>query len=165
MTTVEYLRIAYRAAMTMSDDPNTKNGACLVTVTGDLVTDANRLPDGIDVDLRAVDRDTKLQLIEHAERSVLQLAGRQALCTVGATLYVPWFACCPCARAIINHGVVTVIGHRQAMERTPERWRAEIEAADKMLDMAGVERVYYDGKVSEEGNPLRVRFNGEFWTP
>ena len=58
-----------------------------------------------------------------------------------------------------------VIGHRQAMERTPERWREEIKAADKMLDMAGVEREYYDGKVSEADNPLLVKFNGKFWTP
>jgi deoxycytidylate deaminase len=151
--------------MTMSDDPNTTNGACLVTADGNIVIDANRLPEGINVDLSTVSRETKLQLIEHAERRVLQAAGRQGYATQGATLYCPWFACCPCARSIIGHGVKTVFGHRQALDRTPERWREEIKEADKMLDAAGVERLYYDGRLSEIDNPLLVKFNGEFWTP
>ena len=164
-STVEYLRIAYRVAMTMSDDPATQNGSVLVTLDGNVLVDANRLPDGIYCDLSKVDRDTKLQRIEHAERNVLQQAGKKGICTEGATMYVPWFACCSCARAIIGHGVKRVVGHRQMMDRTPERWMAEIEAADQLLDQAGVIREYYDGKVSEDDSPLLPRFNGAIWTP
>lgn len=164
-STVEYLRLAYRAAMTMSDDPSTQNGSVLVALDGNVLVDANRLPDGIDCDLSKVDRDTKLQHIEHAERNVLQQAGKKGICTEGATMYVPWFACCPCARAIIGHGIKRVVGHVQMMDRTPKRWQAEIKDADRMLDQAGVIREYFNGNVSEEDNPLLPRFNGEIWTP
>ncbi|MHC4296426.1 MAG: deoxycytidylate deaminase [Planctomycetota bacterium] len=166
-TTVEYLRIAYITAATESDDPGTQNGAVLVPADIDdrRVSAANRLPTGIVCDLSKVDRDTKLQKIEHAERNVLQLAGKLGIATDGATMYVPWFACCPCARAIIGHGVKKVVGHRQMMDMTPERWRAEIIAADELLDEAGVEREYYDGPVSDPQFPIRLYFNGKLWTP
>ncbi len=112
---------------------------------------------------RLADRNVKLRYMEHAERDVIYKAALRGIPTYEATLYVPWFACVSCARAIIGAGITRVIGHLPMMMGTPNRWKADILKADAMLDEAGVVRQYLDAKLFDDD--FQVLFNGELWTP
>ena len=157
-----YLRLAYRSAAALSDDPSTFNGAVLVTANGaQAITGANHFPKGVLKKPERLERPKKYAFMEHAERDVILKAAREGICTEGATLYVPWYACADCARAIIGAGIIRVVGHKQMFDKTPERWRASIEDGDAMLDDAGITREQYDGPISG----VRVLFDSEWWTP
>jgi dCMP deaminase len=52
--------------------------------------------------------------MEHAERDAIYKAAFVGMQTEGATLYVPWFACADCARAIIAAGITRVVGNSLA---------------------------------------------------
>ena len=162
-TDADYLRRAYRYAVKKSDDPMTQNGAILVPA-GDksnlVVFGANQFPPGVEK-TQARRRD-KHRYTEHAERNTIYIAALRGTPTADATLYVPWFACCDCARAIIIAGISRVVGHTQIMIRTPRRWMDEIAAADEMLDEAGVKREYYEGQLFDN---FEMLFNREVWTP
>jgi deoxycytidylate deaminase len=53
-------------------------------------------------------------------------------------MYAPWFSCTDCARGIILAGVRQVVGLVRLREATPERWRHNLDTADRMLMAAGV---------------------------
>lgn len=140
MTDIELLKTACDIASQDSHDPRTKNAAILVrrTPSGGLdgsVWAANRFP-------RGVTRDTtppmKYERIEHAERAVLYAAAKTGWRTHGTTMYVPWFACPDCARAIVMAGIIEVVGLAKLCHATPERWRRAVLAGEAILREAGV---------------------------
>lgn len=138
LTDAHYLREAVNWAMECSHDPCTKNGAVLVARDGKMVGAANRFPLSVQHRPDRLERPMKYRWIEHAERAVIYEAALSGVSTLKSRLYCPWFACCDCARAIIMAGVKEVIGHAKCREATPERWAAEILAAETMLAEAGV---------------------------
>jgi deoxycytidylate deaminase len=73
----------------------------------------------------------------------------------------PWAPCPDCARGIIQAGLVGLLTHRQAYDRSPAFWLESIAPALEMLDEAGVWVRFYDGQVSD----LPVRHSGEVWVP
>ena len=162
-----WLRFAYQEAQLRSDDPSTQNGAVLRPAghQGNQVCyGTNHFARGLKVTPERIeDRDVKLRYMEHAERDVIYKAALRGVPTYEATLYVPWFACVPCARAIIGAGIARVIGHLQMCNKTPDRWRDDIVEANAMLDEAGIVRQYLDAKLFDDN--FQVLFNGEFWTP
>lgn len=173
--TVDWLRIAYRNARDFSDDPNTQCGAVLVPKNmSQIVFGANHFPKGVKVTARRLAiRPDKYLYMEHAERDCILSAALRGVATLDATLYAPWFACADCARAIIGAGIKTVVGHLPTFRRTPARWQESINIGNIMLDEAGVERRYYDGKLFEDGEVFgedpelvfEVLFNGKVWVP
>lgn len=167
-TSADYLQRAYRYAAEKSDDLSTQNGSVLVPAGSKsnlIVFGCNHFPPGVKkTEERLTKRPDKYNYTEHAETDAIHIAALRGTPTEGATLYVPWYACCPCARAIIISGITRVVGHLQVMKRTPTRWMDEITAADQMLDEAGVARDYLDGRLFPSSN-FQVLFNGELWTP
>jgi len=128
MTDHEYLREALRYAKGNSHD-RTQVGAVLVSGKR-AVYAANR---------RAVDVVAgKSEIIEHAERAAIYKAAACGVPTAGAVMYAPWFSCTDCARGIILAGVRQVVGLVRLREATPERWRHNLDTADRMLMAAGV---------------------------
>lgn len=162
----DWLRRAYMNARDFSDDPSTQNGSVLVPANqpNSVCYGANHFPRHVAVTPeRLADRDVKLSFMEHAERDAIYKAAFQGFPTEGATLYVPWFACTDCARAIIMAGITRVVGHRPMMDKTPQRWMETIRQADTMLNEAGIQRDYHDGQLFDDD--FHVLFSGEFWTP
>jgi len=168
----ELLRIAYEEAA-KSPDPSTQNGAILVDEQGNvLVKDHNRFPKNVKYLPERWERPLKYKVIEHAERNVIFKQARQPSTwhkkydgvvsgTQGMTMVCPWAACSDCARAIIEAGIVRLVTHKQAGDRSPDFWRKEIDVAFTMLREAGVEIIEFDGEV---GGP-EVRHSGETWNP
>ena len=140
MSEVRYLRRAVEFGMAASDDPRTRVGAMIVwnDQPNGSILGANRLPKGLLPNAARISRERKGRYIEHAERDVIYGAARNGVTTDGAVMYAPWFACCCCARAIIESGIREVVGLMSLHSMTPARWSADIAAAHQMLGEAGV---------------------------
>jgi len=155
----DMLRNAYRVAEFYSDDPSTRNGAVLVNKDGRPISSAaNRFPCGV---APRLERPKKYAFIEHAERNAIYAAACKGEATAGGTLYCPWYACADCARAIIQAGIVRVIGHKPMFDRTPEHWKETIAYGNEMFREAEVEALQYDGPIGE----CTALINGEVWNP
>ncbi len=154
------LERAYKHGNLHSPDPSTKNGAILVTKGGvTCVNGVNKFPNGIEVtEDRLTDKPTKYRLVVHAESGAIFNAAKHGNKTEGSTLYCPFYACCECAKAIIQGGVKKVIGHAQLMVLAKDHtvWVKSIVAAWNMLHEAGVKCELYSGTVG-----VTTRFNGQ----
>jgi deoxycytidylate deaminase len=77
-------------------------------------------------------------------------------------MYCTWAACTTCAQLIIQSGIGRVVTDGRLRQRTPERWQAEIEHADKLLAETGVLLTVLEGALN---SGLRHRFDGQDWEP
>jgi dCMP deaminase len=152
---IDILREAVQHAAFASDDPNTQNAAILASPGYRPVYAANAIPLGIAKATGRLVAPAKYQWIEHAERAAIYEAAATGIPTAGATLYCPWFACTDCARAIIMAGIREVVGLAACRNATPARWLANVEAAGRMLEEAGVGQRWLAGTVG-----LSLRFDG-----
>lgn len=157
------LRYAYSIAQ-QSKDPSTQNGAVLVDPKSFRVITAacNKLPTGlINVENRW-QRPSKCDYIEHAERGVIYKAAELGISTKGKILVCPWAACCDCARAIICARINKLISYRPAYDRSPDRWKSNIDLALSMLVEAGVVVEWHTQPLYSQ---FPIRFNEEVWVP
>jgi len=76
-------------------------------------------------------------------------------------MYMPWVPCTDCAKAIIDSGIQYLVGHKQMIMKTPERWRDSTKYALGLLRQCGVGLYMYDGKIGG----VQSLFNGEVWEP
>lgn len=159
ITPRQYLLMAYKEA-TNSPDPSTQNGAVIVSYSGTM-SDCNRFPDMVKVPSERLERPLKYQFIEHAERNAIYKCAKFGVSCQGATMYVPWFACSDCARAIIQAGISHVVGHQRMADDTPEHWKESIANAMTMLTEAGVKMTMIDGVLDGP----KILFNGKWWKP
>lgn len=156
MTDLDFLRQAIQHAASHSHDPNTQNAAILARPGCRLIYAANAVPKGIARTAERLAAPEKYQWVEHAERAAIYAAAAAGVPTAGATLYCPWFACTDCARAIILAGIREVVGLAACRNATPARWLANVEAAGRMLEEAGVGQRWLAGTVG-----LSLRFDGK----
>lgn len=157
MKTEFYLKEAYDAAV-FSPDPSNQVGAVVTTELGQIVGyGCNTFPRGIKPILD--DREQKLKRIQHAERAALF----DAFGTEGPLrMYAYWAACCHCAQDILSSRVGYLYVHKQRMDMTPERWKADVDYAIGMLREGGVVVYYFDGPIP--GAPL-IKVDGKLWCP
>ena len=158
-----YFRQLYLYAMNNSQDPSTQNAALLTDGgAGIIAMECNNIPKKVnDLDERW-ERPIKYHYVEHAERNVLYKAAMMGMPTIGLTMYCPWYACSDCARAIIQCGIKRVIGHKEYVDRTPDRWKESCSIGMEMMQEAGIECFYWSGKV---GGRATVLVNGEEFSP
>jgi len=83
--------------------------------------------------------DTKYLFAEHAERNAIYNAARSL---IGCTMYVMWFPCADCARAIIQSGIKKLVVKLPNWD-DPD-WGKHFRAARKMLEESGVEIQWYE---------------------
>lgn len=102
-------------------------------------TGFNGFPRGVRDDVEARhSRETGAKYIwsSHAERNAIYNAARIGVSVKGCVLYVPWFPCAECAKAIIQSGISEVVAY--APDLAEPRWGAEYEVAQVMFGEAGV---------------------------
>ena len=134
------MRLAREAAR-MSKDPSTKIGVVLVKDRRVVGTGFNGFPPGIADDERLHDREEKYELVVHGEMNAILQAGAAAR---GSTWYLIGYKAPPCrncTKHLIAAGVVRVVC---CGIPTPERWQANLEAADATLAEAGVGMAYLE---------------------
>jgi dCMP deaminase len=160
----ELMRSAYQLASEESTDTSTKNGALLIDpVDGEVMAGGvnSFAAPAMASDLGNYMRPRKYQVTEHAERAVIYKAAQRGIRTDGLIMVCPWACCSDCARGIVLAGIKLVVAHKQASDRTPDRWRDEIDVGLEILEDGGVTYYLLDSKI---GN-VKNLFDGEVWYP
>lgn len=122
-----------------SKDRSRKVGAVVADAQGGVrALGYNGFPRGADEshDYRH-DRPMKYLWTEHAERNAIYEAARTGISLDGCTMYVPWFPCMDCARAIVQVGIRRLVAIQP--ELTDETWGQHFSAALELLNEAAVE--------------------------
>jgi len=139
-----FLELA-RHISSWSKDPSTKVGAVLTNPNNRRVVSMgfNGFPAGVEDQMeRLENRETKYEMVVHAEQNALLFAGNRA---EGCTLYVyPLPPCARCAVTIIQAGVVRVVSPGP----DHERWGETAKIAEEMFREAGLTVDYADDGAS-----------------
>jgi dCMP deaminase len=89
-------------------------------------------------------RPIKYLWTEHAERNAIYQAARVGIAVQGCTMYLPWFPCMDCARAIVQSGIARLVALRPD-SKDPE-WGVQFQAALELLEQtADLELVWAEG--------------------
>lgn len=143
-----FVAMANLAAM-RSKDPNTQVGSCIVSNDNRILSIGyNGAPNGFDDDKFPWGRegnklDTKYMYVCHSElNSILNYRGNSND-FVGAKIYVHYFPCNECAKAIIQSGIKEVIyTHSYDYDNHSD----EMEASIRMFNECGVKVRQYEKK-------------------
>lgn len=147
-TELDDAELLWRAKDVAKTSPNLsrKTGAALSCDDGDgmfaVFLAPNTFPPRIANKPERLEGEARYAWLEHAERNVLHYAASCGIRTSGAKLVTPWFPCVDCARAIVGHGVRTLVCSEPDFD--DPRWGPGFRIADEMLREAGVEIVKID---------------------
>jgi dCMP deaminase len=82
-------------------------------------------------------RPAKYKWTEHAERNAIYNAARVGIPLENCRMYLPWFPCMDCARAIVQSGIVELICIQP--ELSDPQWGADFIEVPKLLHEGGVQ--------------------------
>lgn len=103
----------------------------------------NGFPRGLDDEVAVRhQRPAKYLWTEHAERNAIYAAARAGISLSGTRMYVPWFPCVDCARAIVQAGIVELIAIEPDMG--DPQWGEGFGVSIEMLTEAGIKVRYLD---------------------
>ena len=121
-----------------SKDKSTKVGAIIVNERNKVVSMGyNGFPIGFDDDVYLRhERPQKYVYTEHAERNAIYSAAELGIQTKGCKMYLCWFPCPDCARAIIQSGISELVCY--PVDFTDERWGEGFRKSWEMLMECGV---------------------------
>ena len=139
---LRFMEVAELVA-TWSKDTSTKTGAVVVGPDREIrATGYNGLVRGVDDNKpERLERPTKYDFFEHAERNAIYNACLTGTSLKGCVMYATHAPCTDCARAIIQAGIAMVVTHKVEIdENTPQNtWRDKLGYSREMFDEAGVE--------------------------
>jgi len=119
-------------------------GACAVITDKDnriVSVGYNGFPSGCNDEVEErYDRPLKYLYTEHAERNAIYNAARIGVSVKCCTMYLMWFPCADCARAIIQSGIDTLVCEKPDLD-TP-KWGEHFVAALEMFSECGVNVIY-----------------------
>lgn len=118
-----------------SPDPSRKTGCVILKADGDSVGGWNNFPSGV---FPRLERPAKYVFIEHAERAAIYFAAREGLALKDGTIYLTWFPCADCARAIVCSGIKKLVGYEPDWSEV----RYGFHDARTILQEGGVEIVF-----------------------
>ncbi|PKM93522.1 MAG: cytidine deaminase [Firmicutes bacterium HGW-Firmicutes-1] len=132
----------------LSHDPNTKVGACIVNVEGDIIaTGYNDFPKRCKTDNFSWGKtgklwETKYGYVCHAETSALiNCSGKS---TLHAVLYVVEFPCHECAKVLIQAGISKVVYLKDEQMN-----RESVKTAKILFDSADVEYKKFSSDIED----------------
>lgn len=119
-----------------SKDPSTKVGAVIVDDQNIIVSVGfNGFPKGIKDNDRLNHRDSKYQIIVHAENNALMFAKRPL---DNCTIYTYPFMPCPrCAGMIIQSGIKKVVSYKNTVDRM--RWELDFLISRELFNEANIQ--------------------------
>jgi dCMP deaminase len=127
-----------------SKDKNTRVGCIIVGPHNEIrSTGFNGFPRGVDdrLDERQA-RPLKYSWTEHAERNAIYNAARAGVSVDRCRMYLPWFPCMDCARAIVQSGIVELIALRPDLHHP--KWGKDHKLALELFTEVGLELTWYD---------------------
>ena len=106
-----YFMMIARSVACKSKDDSTRVGAVIVGPDHEVrTTGYNGFPRGVNDRVAGRwERPIKYSWIEHAERNAVCNAARTGIPLLGCTAYVTHAPCAPCARALIQAGITTLV--------------------------------------------------------
>ena len=133
-----FMLLAHELA-SQSTESGRRVGAIIVNSQGEIVSSGfNGLPQGIRDLPERHDRASGAKYFwsVHAEAKAIYDAARRGMTLAGCTLYVPWYPCVECAKAIIQSGIATLVAYPP--DDTDARWSTQFAVAKQMLAESGV---------------------------
>lgn len=131
---------------TWSKDPSTKVGAVVVGPDREIrSTGYNGLVRGVDDNKpERMERPTKYDFFEHAERNAVYNACLIGASLKGCVIYVTAMPCPDRARAIIQSGIKMVVTRKVTIdEKSPANtWRDKLAYSEEMFKEAGIDCLY-----------------------
>ncbi|OMI06305.1 CMP deaminase [Bradyrhizobium brasilense] len=127
-----------------SKDQSAKTG-CIIVGPDKLIrsTGFNGFVRGVDDNVASRhERPAKYSWTEHAERNAIYNAARLGVSLLGCTIYINWFPCIDCARAVVQAGIIRLVGLEP--DRTDPKWGADFEFALAMFDEVELEVALFD---------------------
>lgn len=127
-----------------SKDKSTKVGAIIADNENRIISVGyNGFPSGCndDIDSRHT-RPTKYLLTEHAERNAIYSAAKHGISLRGCSIYLNWFPCADCARAIIQSGIAKVVGTRPNLN--DPKWGTSFSVSLLMFEETNINIVFID---------------------
>lgn len=122
-----------------SKDRSTKVGAVIVGNNKEILSVGyNGFPRGVSDDIKERhERPLKYKWSEHAERNAIYNAARNGVRTEGASMYLQWFPCCDCARAVIQSGIRLLVCPKPELDHP--RWGQNFRISKEMLQESNIE--------------------------
>lgn len=139
-----FMELAFMVA-SWSKDPSTKTGAVVVGPNREIrATGYNGLVRGVDDNIpERMERPTKYDFFEHAERNAIYNACLTGTSLKGCIMYATHAPCTDCARAIIQSGIKTVVTNKVVIDENSPKgtWRDKLDYSAQMFKEAGVEYI------------------------
>lgn len=135
-----------------SKDRATKVGCVIVGPNNEVrSTGFNGFPRNVnDNNEKRHERPAKYMWTEHAERNGIFNAARCGIQLDNCKIYVDWYPCTDCARAIIQSGIKEIIidgqNYEEKLKYWNERWKESIDCSIEMLHEAGVDVRVFKGE-------------------
>jgi len=131
---------------TWSKDKSRKTAAVIVDGRQCLISIGwNGFPRGIDDDVLARhQRPDKYLWTEHAERNAIYNAAANGNKVGGCRMYLPWYPCADCARAIIQSGIVELLCYEP--DWADEKWKEDFMVVREMFKEAGLKVTFIEGE-------------------
>ena len=128
---------------TWSKDPNRQTGAVIVGQDNmEKSFGYNGLPIGADDTVTSrYEKPNKYMWLEHAERNAIYKAGRNGVSLKDCKMYVTYFPCAECARAIIQSGIRKLYAPQPNFEHP--KWGVSWGISKNMLYECGVELIIF----------------------
>lgn len=138
----DYLMGFAHHAAAKSKDRSKKVGCVIVGPANEIrSTGYNSFPRGIDDERpERHERPAKYRWTEHAERNAIYNAARAGIRTEGCRMFLPWFPCMDCARAIVQSGIIELVCVEPDVGDS--RWGTDFKDALVLFDEAGVKTRY-----------------------
>src|ERR1700760_3004859 len=134
-----FMLLAHHLA-TWSIEKGRRVGAVIVGPDHEIrSTGFNGLPRGVRDDLE--ERHSRITGAKyiwscHAEQNAIFNAARVGVALKGCSIYVPWFPCVECTKAIIQSGITELVAY--APDRPNSNWAEDFSIADMMLKESGI---------------------------
>ncbi len=145
--TDRYFMTAARRASEASSDRSRKVGCVVVRDGAVVATGWNGIGTmhGVEDKADRHDRSEKYFWAEHAERRAIYEAARFGAALEGATIYVSWFPCMDCARAVVECRFSAIVCGKEPDLSDPQ-WGEDFKRVGTLLAEAGV-RVRYTAEL------------------
>lgn len=121
-------------------------GTCAIIVDKDnniLSTGYNGFPIGSNDNIpERYERPLKYFWTEHAERNAIYSAAKRGVSLDNTKMFLRWFPCSDCARAIIQSGIKKVICDKPDL--TTPKWGEHFKITLEMFKECHIEVEYYD---------------------
>ena len=125
-----------------STDRSVKVGAIIVDPKTKLAYGGyNTFPRGIEHKEERFERPMKYLYTEHAERNAIYNMSKLGVSTDGCHMYITWYPCTDCTRAIIQSGITHLICRREPDFNNPT-FGEGFKHSEQMLKEAGIEVIF-----------------------